>query len=168
MKNISFLSENFLFLEVKISIYLNRRVFVMLIHNPNKINNCRYKMPKLERGRSLTNLIQFSFSQIVCSSSPVSSSSFKALAQILFKISCSQDFVMTYRLTVHESTKGHKSRNIPVQLKKKNIWVHLFLEYYITFQDPICNCSWPYAKNGQTNDKHHKVICPSTFFEVGA
>ena len=31
MKKISdFLSENFLFLEVKISIYLNRRVFVML------------------------------------------------------------------------------------------------------------------------------------------
>ena len=29
MKNISFLSENFLFLEVKFSIYLNRRVFVM-------------------------------------------------------------------------------------------------------------------------------------------
>ena len=30
MKNISFLSENFQFLEVKFSIYLNRRVFVML------------------------------------------------------------------------------------------------------------------------------------------
>ena len=30
MKNISFLSENFQFLEVKFSIYLNRRVFAML------------------------------------------------------------------------------------------------------------------------------------------
>ena len=30
MKNISFLSENFQFLEVKCSIYLNRRDFVML------------------------------------------------------------------------------------------------------------------------------------------
>ena len=29
MKNISFLSENVQFLDVKISIYLNRRVFVM-------------------------------------------------------------------------------------------------------------------------------------------
>ena len=29
MKNISFLSENFQFLVVKFSIYLNRRVFVM-------------------------------------------------------------------------------------------------------------------------------------------
>ena len=29
MKNISFLPENFLLLEVKYSIYLNRRVFVM-------------------------------------------------------------------------------------------------------------------------------------------
>ena len=31
MKNISFLSENFQFLEVKFSVYLNRRVFVMSI-----------------------------------------------------------------------------------------------------------------------------------------
>ena len=29
MKNISFFSENFQFLEMKFSIYLNRRVFVM-------------------------------------------------------------------------------------------------------------------------------------------
>ena len=29
MKNVSFLSENFQFLEVKFSIYLNRRVFIM-------------------------------------------------------------------------------------------------------------------------------------------
>ena len=29
MKNISFLPENFQFLEVKFSLYLNRRVFVM-------------------------------------------------------------------------------------------------------------------------------------------
>ena len=31
MKNISFLSENFQFLMVKFSIYLNRRVFVMFV-----------------------------------------------------------------------------------------------------------------------------------------
>ena len=31
MKNISFLSENFQFLEVKFSIYLNRPVFVMYV-----------------------------------------------------------------------------------------------------------------------------------------
>ena len=30
MKNISFLSENFHFLVVKFSVYLNRRVFVMV------------------------------------------------------------------------------------------------------------------------------------------
>ena len=35
MKNIRvFLSENFQFLEVKFSIYLNRRVFVMLLYIP--------------------------------------------------------------------------------------------------------------------------------------
>ena len=32
MKNISFLSENFKFLEVKFSIYLNRCVFIMYDH----------------------------------------------------------------------------------------------------------------------------------------
>ena len=37
MKNISFfLSENFQFSEVKFSLYLNRRVFVMLMNNSNK------------------------------------------------------------------------------------------------------------------------------------
>ena len=30
MKNISFLSENFQFVEVKFSVYLNRHVFVMI------------------------------------------------------------------------------------------------------------------------------------------
>ena len=33
MKNINFLSENFLFLEVKFSIYLNRHVCVMLLYH---------------------------------------------------------------------------------------------------------------------------------------
>ena len=37
MKNISFLSENFQFLEVKFSLYLNRRVFVMLYINQKAI-----------------------------------------------------------------------------------------------------------------------------------
>ena len=35
MKNISFLSENLRLLEVKVSIYLNRRVFVMLDSKPS-------------------------------------------------------------------------------------------------------------------------------------
>ena len=37
MKNISFLSENFQFLKVKFSIYLNRRVFVMKFAKTSKI-----------------------------------------------------------------------------------------------------------------------------------
>ena len=39
MKNMSFfLSENFQFLEVKFSIYLNRRVFVMSECSPDEYN----------------------------------------------------------------------------------------------------------------------------------
>ena len=37
MKNISFLSENLQFLEVKLSIYLNRRVFVMHCGQYNRV-----------------------------------------------------------------------------------------------------------------------------------
>ena len=33
MKTISFLSENFLFLEMKFSLHLNRRIFVMQSHS---------------------------------------------------------------------------------------------------------------------------------------
>ena len=40
MKNISFLSENFQFLEVKFSIYLNRRVFVMVVRIGHKLLWC--------------------------------------------------------------------------------------------------------------------------------
>ena len=41
MKNISFLSEYFQFLEVKFSIYLNRRVFVMVSLLKGKSNVVR-------------------------------------------------------------------------------------------------------------------------------
>ena len=37
MKNISFLSENFQFLEMKFSIFLNRHVFVMNGHTCQKV-----------------------------------------------------------------------------------------------------------------------------------
>ena len=52
MKNISFLSENFHFVEVKFSIYLNRRVFVMFgtvkcISAVQKTETC-FMPPRLE------------------------------------------------------------------------------------------------------------------------
>ena len=53
MKNNSFfLLENFQFLEVKFSIYLNRRVFVMRRENGNK---------RRERERERYSLMTFSF-----------------------------------------------------------------------------------------------------------
>ena len=49
MKNISFLSENFQFLEVKFSVYLNRRVFIMFLHE----NTCHvYSLKAPRRGAS--------------------------------------------------------------------------------------------------------------------
>ena len=48
MKNISVLSENFQFLEVKCSIYLNRRVFVMVLGLYNS-HRCFNVLPKKKR-----------------------------------------------------------------------------------------------------------------------
>ena len=44
----NFLSENFHFLVVKFSVYLNRRVFVMMI--PSKCHNCKLQPNKQRRG----------------------------------------------------------------------------------------------------------------------
>ena len=52
MKNISFLSENFQFLEVKFSIYLNRHVFVMVL------SNCRSRCHMFESQLSHINLVE--------------------------------------------------------------------------------------------------------------
>ena len=52
MKNIrDFLSENFLFLEVKISTYLNRHVFIMFIHDRNWDFIFRWKLANAQTGQ---------------------------------------------------------------------------------------------------------------------
>ena len=52
MKISDFLSENFMFLEVKFSIYLNRRVFVMSMKNKTILNvvclHIKFTLPCLE------------------------------------------------------------------------------------------------------------------------
>ena len=53
------------------------------------------------------------FNQVIYSSSPISWPSFKPLAQILFEISCWQDFIRIF-------SKGHKSRKEDNSDKNKN------------------------------------------------
>ena len=55
MKNISFLSENFQYLEVKFSIYLNRHVFVM--GESKRLLNVRQTMKTLIRCRDVRRMI---------------------------------------------------------------------------------------------------------------
>ena len=51
MKNIRILSENFQFLKVKFSIYLNRRVFVIGSLNHSSILEIRLLLKPVEMGR---------------------------------------------------------------------------------------------------------------------
>ena len=61
--------------------------------------------------------------QVVYLSFPISIPYFKdlGLVQILFEISCWQDSIVSYRLTMHKVNKGHNSGTIsPTEKKKQN------------------------------------------------
>ena len=57
-------------------------------------------------------MIFFLFNQVIYSPAPISWPSFKSLAQILFKISCWQNFIVFF-------SKGHNSRKGETWTKKK-------------------------------------------------
>ena len=61
MKNIIFVSETFQFLEVKFSVYLNRRVFVMYTRNATLLKHGIHEAPKEEdmRGGGVGGFNQF-------------------------------------------------------------------------------------------------------------
>ena len=68
--------------------------------------------------------------QVIYSSVPTSIPNIKALAQILFEISCTQDFQILFSKG-HNSEKGHN-------LDMKKIWVNYFFmrNLYMKFQNP--------------------------------
>ena len=49
-----------------------------------------------------------------------------ALAQIVFEMSCSQDFIMSHRLKRHESKKVHNSGTTCPTKKRKNMGLLIF------------------------------------------
>ena len=74
-----------------------------------------FKMPKVSKGHdSGQNNVTFflKFNHVIYSSSPISWPSCKPLAQILFEISCWQDFILIF-------SKGHNSRKGDNSDKKK-------------------------------------------------
>ena len=101
--------------------------------------------------------------QIVCSSLPVYSSRFKALALIVFA-----DNIASIFLKDHNSGKGQNS------VEKKYVFAIFFMRnLYKKFQNSsmhgskvmLCIKKGDERTDGQTNAS--EAICPSNFFEVG-
>ena len=72
--------------------------------------------------------------QVIYSLAPISIPNMKALAQILFEISCTQDF-QDFFSKGDNSERGHNS-------EKKKIWVIFFFmrNPYMKFQDTSIHC----------------------------
>ena len=85
-------------------------------------------------------IVCFWFYQVIYSSSPFSWPSFKPLAQILFEISCWQDFILIF-------STGHSSRKEDNSDKKKNTGQLFFHEEIIY---------WHNSRKGDNSDKKKK------------
>ena len=88
----------------------------------------------------------------------------KALAQILFEISCTQDFKILFSKG-HNSEKGHNS-------DMKNVWVNYFFmkNTHMKFQFPSMHHSKVTRMRNRRTDRQtdkSKAICPSNVFKVG-
>ena len=84
----------------------------------------------------------------------------KALAQILFEISCTQDFQILDSKG-HNSKKGHNS-----DMKKIQVNYFLMRNTHMKFQITNMHHSEVNRRTHRHTDKP-KAICPSNFFEVG-
>ena len=100
--------------------------------------------------------------QVIYSLAPISILNMKALAQILFEISCTQDF-QDFFSKGDNSERGHNSE------KKKNTG-HFFFFFmrnpYMKFQDTSIHRLKVKKKWCGHTDKP-KAICPTNFFKVG-
>ena len=89
----------------------------MKFQNPNihlsKVSNFTEKWKNQSKFQNSVFLSKFDgkfskLNQVIYSSAPISIPNMKALAQILFEISCTQDFQILFSKG-HNSEKGHKS-----------------------------------------------------------
>ena len=110
----------------------------MKFQNPNihrSVSNFTGKVEKLIKISNSVFLSKFDrkfskVNQVIYSSAPTRIPNMKALAQKLFKISCTQDFQILFSKG-HNSEKGHN-------LDMKKIWVNYFFmrNLYMKFQNP--------------------------------
>ena len=92
-----------------------------------KVSNCTEKWKKYSKFQNSVNLSKFwvkfsKVNQVIYSSALTSIPNMKALAQILFEISCTQYFQILFSKG-HNSEKGHNS-----DMKKKNTGQFFFHE----------------------------------------
>ena len=102
-------------------------------------------MPKFSKGHysgKIKWFFFFKFNQVIYLSSPISWSSFKPLAQIVFEIPCWQDFILMF-------SKGHNSRKGDNLDKKKNSYFSI-RNPYMKFQNPSMHVFW------QTDARMHR------------
>ena len=91
-------------------------------------------------------------------------SNMKALAQILFEITCTQDFQILFSKG-HNSEKGHNS-----DMKKIRVNYFFMRNTYMKFQIPSMHHSEVNRRTDRQTDRQTdkpKAICPSNFFKVG-
>ena len=105
--------------------------------------------------------------QVVYSSLPVYSSSFMALASIVFEIFCWQD-------CIHIFSKGHNSEKGHNPVKKKICVSYFFMRnQYKKFQNSsihgskVMVCIKKRDERMDVRTNNPAAICPSNFFEVG-
>ena len=146
----------------------------MKFQNPNihfsKVSNFTEKWKNQSKFQNSVFLSKFDgkfskLNQIIYSSAPISILNMKALAQILFEISCTQDFQILFSKG-HNSEKGHNSD------MKKKIWVNYFFmrNSHMKFQNPTIHRSKVNGRTHTQTDRQTdkpKAICPSNFFKVG-
>ena len=112
--------------------YFFMRKLYMKFQNPNihlsKVSNFTEKWKNQSKFQNSVFLSKFDgkfskLNQVIYSSAPISIPNIKALAQILFEISCTQDFQILFSKG-HNSEKGHNSD------MKKNTGQLFFHEEY--------------------------------------
>ena len=102
--------------------------------------------------------------QVIYSSALTIIPNLKALAQILFEISCTQDFQNLFSKG-HNSEKGHNS-----VMKKIRVNYFFMRNTHMKFQIPNMHRSEVNGRTHTQTDRQTdkpKAICPSNFFKVG-
>ena len=145
----------------------------MKFQNPNihlsKVSNFTEKWKNQSKFQNSVFLSKFDgkfskLNQVIYSSAPISIPNMKALAQILFEISCTQDFQILFSKG-HNSEKGHNS-----DMKKIRVNYFFMRNTHMKFQNPTIHRSKVNGRTHRQTDRQTdkpKAICPSNFFKVG-